>query len=161
MENNNILKADFKDFTRVVLDKSLVWLNDPEIKKLTYSTGVDKELQEKWFKRLKNRKDYFIKSIWLNEKPIGAMGIKNMTDKDGEVFIYIGEKDYWGKTIGTQGLRYIINYAKSIKLESLYAYVLKDNIRSYKLIRRVGFEKVLSNNEETIKFRLHFLTVEE
>jgi len=157
MENSEALKADFKEFTRVVLGKSLQWLNDPEITKRIYINGVDEESQEKWFKSLKKRRDYYIRSIWCKDKPIGALGIKSLTEKDGEVFIYIGEKEYWGKTIGIQGLRHIIDYAKSINLDSLYVRVLKDNIISYKLMRRVGFKEESSNDCITIKLRLYLL----
>jgi RimJ/RimL family protein N-acetyltransferase len=78
------------------------------------------------------------------------MGIKHLTDTDGEVFGYLGEKEYWGKTIGVQGLQYMIDYAKSIKLESLYAIVLKENINSYKLMRRLGFDSVKDLDDKTL-----------
>lgn len=155
MEYRKIFEVEFREFNRDVLEKSWKWLNDPIIKELTSASEFDPESQERWFESLKARTDYYIRSIWYNGKPIGVMGIKHLTDKDGEAFGYLGEKEYWGKTIGVQGLQYMIDYAKSIKLESLYAIVLKENINSYKLMRRFGFEKEKEIDENTNVMRLY------
>ncbi len=150
MEYRKIFAVEFKEFNREVLEKSWEWLNDPIIKELTSTSEFDPESQNKWFESLKTRKDYFIRSVCYQDKPIGVMGIKHLTDTDGEVFGYLGEKEYWGKTIGVQGLQYMIDYAKSIKLESLYAIVLKENINSYKLMRRLGFDSVRDLDDKTL-----------
>ncbi|WP_313380248.1 GNAT family N-acetyltransferase [Proteiniphilum saccharofermentans] len=160
MEYRKILELEFREFSREVLEKSWEWLNDPQIRALTSTPDFDRESQEKWFENLKNRKDYFIRSIWHKDKPIAVMGIKHLTGKDGEVFGYIGEKEYWGKTVGIQGLEFMVNYAKSLNLESLYATVLKENINSYKLNRRLGFEKEKDIDENTILMRLYLSTLE-
>lgn len=157
MEYRKIFEAEFREFNHDVLEKSWEWLNDPIIKELTSTSEFDPESQERWFGSLKTRNDYYIRSIWYNGKPIGVMGIKHLTDKEGEVFGYLGEKEYWGKTIGVQGLQYMIDYAKSLKLESLYAIVLKENINSYRLIRRLGFETEKDIDEKTIVMRLYLL----
>lgn len=155
MEYRKIFNIEYRDFSREVLEKSWEWLNDPEIRKQTLTADFDRESQEKWFEGLKNRKDYYIKSVWHNNKPIGVMGLKHLTDKEGETFGYIGEKEYWGKVIGIQGMEFLINYARSIKLESLYSIVLKENISSYKLNRRFGFEKEKDIDERTVMMRLY------
>ena len=149
-----------REYSQEVLDRSWEWLNDPEIKELTLTPDLDKEVQQAWFQSLQKKKDYYIRSVWYKDKPIGVMGIKHLTDKDGETFGYLGEKEYWGKTIGVQGLQYMIDYAKSIKLESLYAIVLKENINSYKLMRRLGFEKEKEIDENAIVMRLYLFPKE-
>jgi len=158
MEYRKIFKVEFREFSHDVLEKSREWLNDPIIKELTFTSEFDAESQERWFESLKVRNDYYIRSIWYNDKPIGVMGIKHLTDKDGEVFGYLGEKEYWGKTIGVQGLQYMIDYAESIKLESLYAIVLKENINSYKLMRRFGFKKDKEIDEKSIVMILYLFS---
>lgn len=160
MEYRKIFEAEFREFNRDILEKSWEWLNDPVIKELTSTSEFDAESQESWFESLKTRTDYYIRSVWYKDKPIGVMGIKHLTDKDGETFGYLGEKEYWGKTIGVQGLQYMIDYAKSIKLESLYAIVLKENINSYKLMRRLGFEKEKEIDENAIVMRLYLFPEE-
>lgn len=155
MEYRKIVEAEFKEFTREVLEKSWEWLNDPQMRELTSTPEFDRESQAKWFEGLKNRKDYFIRSVWHKDKLIGVTGLKHLTDKEGETFGYIGEKEYWGKTVGIQGMEYLINYAKSIELESLYSVILKKNLSSYKLNRRLGFEKEKEIDENTILMRLY------
>lgn len=155
MEYRKIIDVEFRDYSHEMLEKSREWLTDPQIKELTSTADFDRESQEKWFESLKTRRDYLIWSVWHKDKPIAVVGIKHLTDKEGEVFGYIGDKEYWGKTVGIQGLEYAINYAKSIKLKSLYTIVLKENINSYKLNRRLGFEKEKDIDEKTIMMRLY------
>ncbi|MEA5126977.1 MAG: GNAT family N-acetyltransferase [Proteiniphilum sp.] len=154
MEYRKIVEAEFKEYTREVLEKSWQWLNDPQMRELTATPLFDKESQEKWFESLKNRKDYFIKSVWHKDKVIGVVGLKHLTDSHGEVFGYIGEKEYWGKTVGVQGMEYIIEYAKSINLDCIYSVVLKSNLSSIKLDRRLGFVRDRDIDENTIQMRL-------
>lgn len=154
MEYRKLLEVEFKEFTREVLEKTWEWLNDPQMRELTATPEFDKESQEKWFESLKTRKDYFIRSCWYKDKVIGVVGLKHLTDKHGEIFGYLGEKEFWGKTIGVQGMEYIIDYARSINLECIYSVVLKSNISSYKLDLRLGFVKDKYIDENTIKMRL-------
>lgn len=157
MEYRKIITIEFKDFTREVLEKSWEWLNDPLIKRQVFALDFDKETQEKWFESLKTKDDYFIKSMWHNGKPIAVMGIKHLTAKEGEVFGYIGEKEYWGKTVGVQGMDFLIDYGRSIQLESLYAIMLKENLNSYKLHCRMGFKIEKDVDEKTMMMRLSLL----
>lgn len=156
MEYRKIIEIEIRDFTRDVLEQSWKWLSDPQIKEQTATPDIDRESSEKWFESLKTRKDYFVKSIWYNNRPLGVLGLKNLTEKDGEAIGYIGEKEYWGKTVGVQGMEYLVDYAKSINLESIYSVILKTNLNSYKLHRRLGFVKVKEKDENNIIMRLYF-----
>lgn len=144
----------FREFTSEVLNMSWKWLNDPEIKELTLTPDLDRESQQSWFKSLQNKHDYFICSIWLNEEPIGVCGIKHLTSTDGEVWYYIGEKQFWGKGIGTQMMQYLIEYAELRDLESIYAKLLKENISSYKLCEKFNFKVEKQIDENLIIMRL-------
>lgn len=155
MEYRKIVDVEFREFTREVLEKTWEWLSDPEIKELTSTPDFDRESSEKWFESLKNRNDYIMRSMWHKDKLIGVFGLKNINGKEGETVGYIGEKEYWGKTIGVQALEYLIEYGRSIKLESLYSVVLKTNLSSYKLNRRLGFEKEGDKDEKHFLLRLY------
>lgn len=154
MEYRKIVKVDFRDFTRDVLEKSWEWLNDPQIQMQTSTPALDRDSSEKWFNSLQTRDDYFIKSIWCNGKPIAVMGLKHLTKKDAEAFGYIGEKEYWGKSVGVQGLEYLIEQAKLFNLQSVYSVILKTNLSSYKLHWRLGFKFEDDKDEEKIIMRL-------
>ncbi len=51
-------------------------------------------------------------------------------------------KDYWGQGIGSELMRMMINFAKSVKIESLYLEVRGDNERAISLYKKFEFEKI-------------------
>lgn len=156
MEFRTIIDIQFKEFDRTVFEMSSKWLNDPEIKRLTNTPDTDYDSRENWFQNLKNRDDYYISSVWRDTEPIGVVGFKHITSIDAEVFLYIGEKKYWGKAVGLEMLKYALDYGRSIGLSSLYASILKENINSYKLARRFGFqyEKEIDDNIIIMRIQL-------
>ena len=155
MEYRKIVEIEVRDFTRIVLEKSWEWLSDSEIKGLTATPNFDRDTSVKWFESLKSRNDYLVKAMYYNDKPIGVFGLKNLNEIDGEAFGYIGEKEYWGKTVGVQALEYLINYGKSINLKSIYSVMLKTTLHSYKLHRRLGFVNEGDKDENNIIMRLN------
>lgn len=136
------------------LDYSWNWLNDPEIKKLTNTPAFSKEDQLSFFQSLPERKDYYIRGIVYNGKPIGACGLKKITKTDAEYWGYIGEKEYWGKGFGKLILTAMIDKAKELGLSSVYLKVITDNPRAISLYNRLGFE-IESENDIEISMRLH------
>lgn len=156
MEYRTIIDVEFREYDRVVLMKSREWLNDPEMRSLTITPNFNDEKQEAWFQSIQGRNDYYIRSLWRDNEPIGALGIKHITDIDGEIWGYIGEKKYWGKAIGVNVLFHLLNYARSKGLQSVYATLLKNNHHSYKLLKRFGFEIEKALNDDLIIMRFNF-----
>ncbi len=156
MEFRTIYNIDFVDFDEEALEQSWIWLNDPELKHLTMTPDIDRDGQRKWFEGLKSRPDYYIKVIKCDNKFIGALGLKAINGVDAELWGYIGDKEYWGKTVGLTGMQHLIDYAISINLQSIYVIQLKENIKSYKLVRRCGFqyEKDLEENKRMLRLNL-------
>lgn len=154
MEYRKIVEVEFVDYTEEALEKSWEWLNDAEIKHLTNTPDFDRESQRKWFDGLKTRDDYYIRALSVNNMLVGVCGLKNISDTDGEAWVYIGEKAFWGKTIGAQVIENIIDYAKQIKLQSLYMICLKTNRASRKTASRYGFIYEKDVNEDNILMRL-------
>ena len=80
------------------------------------------------------------------------LGCVDLTEYDGEkafVSILIFDLDNRGKDLGTEALRILISYAKSLGLQALYANVLPENLPSISLFQKVGFTK-----ENSGRFRL-------
>ncbi|MGE6513587.1 GNAT family N-acetyltransferase [Lysinibacillus sphaericus] len=130
---------EFREYDRRTLECSFEWLNEPELKSLTMTPDFTKKSQEEWFHALKGKKNYYIKSIYLNGKPIGAMGVKNINEHCGEYWGYIAEKDYWGKGYGKYLLNHAIEFSNKKNLEYLYLKVNRDNNRAIKLYKKIGF----------------------
>lgn len=132
------------EFSKVFLEKSYCWLNDPEIQSLTDTKPVIKSEQIKWYNCLKNKKDYKVYGVLFNQIPIGVCGIKNIVGNVGEYFGYIGEKQYWGGT-GVKMMILIEEKAKSLGIKKLTLKVLTNNERAIALYEKVSY-KVTSND---------------
>lgn len=136
---------ELKPFDRETLEKSLVWLNDPEIQagmNITYK--ITKEGQEKWFSRLKTRKDYKIWSFYCDGVSIGAGGFRNITLKSGELTCYIGNKEFWGT--GKYLVELLLNKAKELGFEVVKLKVLHSNERAQKCYIKRGFKYFCEDN---------------
>ena len=136
----------FVEFNRLFMHKSFDWLSDPEIKKLTDTLDITLGKQEQWFQSLPMREDYYIRGIMTDGIPIGAVGIKNITMKQGEYWGYIGEKCFWGQGIGKRMVGEMVQVAQNdYHLETLYLNVLADNKRAIALYKGIGF--IIDKNE--------------
>jgi RimJ/RimL family protein N-acetyltransferase len=146
----NIMNIKFTEYDSSFLEQSWIWLNDREIKALTMTPDFTKEQQELFFSSLPQRANYFIRGILYNDIPIGVCGLKNITEQDAEYWGYIGEKGYWGKGIGKEIMKYIINKAKMKQLKSIYLSVADNNIRAYRLYVKCGFTEEKKENETIV-----------
>lgn len=135
------------DFSIAYLNYSDKWLNDEEIKFLTASVSFTKEEQRQWFESLKEKTDYFIFGLEYEGIPIGACGLKKITDIDCEFWGYIGEKEYWGKGLGKEMLTLMLNKAKTLKLKWVNLIVLTENRRALKLYEKYGFKIISEKND--------------
>jgi RimJ/RimL family protein N-acetyltransferase len=130
----------FEVFSKQYLDKSWEWLNDPEIRYATNTPIFTKDEQVSWFKSLKDKTDYLIWGVAVNDIKIGVVGLKNITDTTAEFFTYIGEKSFWGKGFGKQMLLFARDYACVIlHLNILTLKVLHGNIRAINLYKGLKF----------------------
>lgn len=141
------VSISFETYNISYLNFSKKWLRDPEIKRLTMTPDFDDETQLKWFHSLQSKENYYIKGIKYKNKPIGAMGLKNINNNCGEYWGYIGEKKYWGIGLGKYLIEYSIRYAKSLGLEYLYLKVDETNKRAIRLYEKNNFKvQFLDNN---------------
>lgn len=154
MEYRETVEVEFQEFGFETLEKSWEWLNDPEIKRLTNTPDFDRDDQVEWFNGLSSRTDYYIQSVSCNGVIVGACGLKKITTHDAELWMYIGEKAYWGKTIGIQMLEHVIEYARLINLNSIYGKYMKFNHSSINLGKRFGFVYERDISDEMILMRL-------
>lgn len=131
----------FEEFDEEYLRISGKWLNDPIMQALIMSDGVTEDMQQKWFRTLRQRKDYYIWGIRYETQRIGALGLKNIDYENqcSEYFGYIGEKEYWGRGIGKEMIAEAIKRAKEKGLKVLYLKVSVDNIRAIRLYEKCLF----------------------
>lgn len=127
------------DYSKMYLECSWYWLNDPEIKKLTVTPDFAKEDQLSFYKALDKMPDYFIYGIEIDGVEAGACGLKKVNDGCAEYWGYIGEKKFWGRGYGKIILEIIQEKAILKGIYILNLKVIDENIRAKKLYLSNGF----------------------
>lgn len=138
----NPCKIDFVEYTKDFLDLSWEWLNDPEIKVLTMTPDFTMEEQDIFFNNLPRRTDYKISGILINGAKAGACGLKNIKDREAELWCYIGLKQYWGAGLSRFIIEHIQAESNMLNISCLYLKVSRLNIRAIKVYEKNGFSKV-------------------
>jgi RimJ/RimL family protein N-acetyltransferase len=130
-----------EEYTMEYLDKSWVWLNDPEIKKLTLTPDFTRQQQLDFYENVKARTDYWIRGVSCDAVPVGVAGLKNISYEncEAEYWGFIGEKKYHGKGGGTAMLRMVFDEARRMGITRIYLYVWKENRVAIALYSRSGF----------------------
>jgi len=135
----NFSKLQLVEYDRVFLDMSWMWLNDKQLKYLTMTPEFSREEQQAFFKNLPKRKDYFIKGVTYKEIPIGACGLKNISGDQAELWLYIGDKEYWGKGLGEKIMLLLEREAVNLNVRKIYLKVLEENKAAIGLYKKLSY----------------------
>jgi RimJ/RimL family protein N-acetyltransferase len=121
------------------------WFNDPEVNKtlvVTEKFELEKSIQ--WFKKVANdpsRRDFIIETRQL--EPIGVIGLVHIdkVHNTAEIYIVIGQKDYWGKGVMLEAESLLIDWAfKELGLYKISAPALPANVASIITMKKLGFQ---------------------
>lgn len=133
------MELTFTTFDDDFLSVSWKWLQDEELCKLLNISPVTMSQQQEWFGNLKKRIDYSIWGISFERQRIGACGLKNITLTEAEYWGYIGDRNYWGRGIGSSILQFVEKESTARRLEKLYLRVLKLNKVAINLYHKHDF----------------------
>lgn len=124
----------------------LNWNRDEEIRRLTGALYSVSEIEhEEWFK---NKSISKTEKMWCivdfnSKEPIGVVGLKNFDyiSRNSELYIYIGEKKFWGKGIGSKVTSQVLQIAfENLNLHKVYLSVFSYNLRAIKMYEKIGFQ---------------------
>jgi len=127
----------------------LKWENNPKTR--LYSRNVLPLTFNDLKKRIESQKDGIKNNInfelWHNKdkKPIGfgEVSMINWFSRKASLGLLIGEPDYWDLKIGTETSTLLIKYAfQELNLNKLTAYIIKQNIGSWKCAEKSGFNRI-------------------
>ncbi|WP_307251431.1 GNAT family N-acetyltransferase [Croceifilum oryzae] len=79
-----------------------------------------------------------------NETPIGIISLVNIDykNRNAECIIDIGEKEYWGKGYGSEGLKLLLDLAfYEMNLHRVALKVFSFNDRAIRLYKKIGFQE--------------------
>ncbi|HET8899503.1 MAG TPA: GNAT family N-acetyltransferase [Rhodanobacteraceae bacterium] len=130
-------------YDEAYLERSWVWLNDPEIRELTMTPVFTRQQQCEFFAALDSRSDYLIWGVELiSHGPIGAAGLKNHRGTLAEYWGYIGEKRFWGQGLGRAMVGAVEQRARGAGFDSLDLKVARKNLRASSLYHKLGYNEI-------------------
>jgi len=139
------MNITFRKLTIKDLSHRMKWLNDPEVNKYLSTrvrSGTDEEFHKKWFKNYSSDETREIFTIEVDNEPVGQVGLININtlDKNASLYIMIGEKAYWNKSIGSKSIEFILEHGFSqLKLHKIWLDVHAENKTAIKLYEKFGF----------------------
>lgn len=124
------------------------WIKDEEA--IRYSLSIFQKMKtddqvKVWLCNTLKDTSTFNRGIFLDgtDQLIGYAGISDLssTNQSGEYFIFIGDKNYWGKGIGTQVTRKVIELGfGELNLNRIMLTVSEPNKGGVKAYQRAGFK---------------------
>ena len=138
----------------------VAWLNDPEVREnLFVSHPLSMAEEEIWFERMLKQSQLErplcieVKSgdEWQVIGNLSLMDISN-TNRNAELGIVIGDKNYWSQGYGTEAIRILVNHAfKELNLHRVYLRVYATNPRGIRCYEKVGFRHEGTQREAIFK----------
>jgi len=130
------------------------WLNDPEVNQYLETHQATIGSLKKYIKERTGDKNCFFMGIFdkENNKHIGNIKLEpiDWKKKSAVTGILIGDKSYWGKGIGTEATKLMVNYGfNKLGLNEIELGVLSENKAAIKVYEKVGF--VIDHIEEKAK----------
>ena len=151
--DNNINYLTKNLFLRVIRRKDvsldyIKWMNDLEITKYTEQRHIKhskKNVTKYVNEKFKSKYDLLYGIFLKKDKKIYHIGniklsILNLHDKRADFSYLIGNKEFWGKGIGTLAVRKMKIISKKIGLKKITANCFVYNIGSLKVLIKNGFK---------------------
>lgn len=133
-----------RPMTETDLPLKVQWYNDPDIRKtLIIDETFELEKTVQWFRAVKDsptRLDWAIENE--QGKTIGLIGLVEIEEKHqtAEIYIVIGDKEYWAKGVMLQAESLLIDWAfNRLGLKKIWAQSRTENIASMITMKKLGF----------------------
>jgi len=147
------------------------WINNPKVRKYSRNVmPITIEDAKQWSQPTKDEvKKEVVFEIWhkKDKKPIGVGGLNhiNWVNRNANIFLQIGDSNYWGKNIGTESSKMIIDYGfKELNLHKIYAGIYAPNKPSSHIAEKHGFileatlkDEIYIDGEYINSFRYYML----
>lgn len=132
-----LAKADLQNRVR--------WFNDPQVRQtLVVTERFELEKTIQWFQRLQSdqsRTEFAIET--LDGVVIGITGLLGIEKEHGvaECYCVIGNKDYWGRKLGTEIHSVLIQWAfEKLNLYKIHADIRTNNPAIFRVVEKLGFK---------------------
>jgi RimJ/RimL family protein N-acetyltransferase len=158
-----------RPLSKADIENRVKWFNDPEVRKtLVISERFEVEKTIRWFEKIQadsSRAEFVIETA--KKVPVGVVGLASIDSahKTAEIYIVIGEKEFWGKGVMIEAECLLIGWSfNSLGIEKIWAESRPENIASLITMKKIGFqvegtlrnEKIV-NGQRTTVLRLGLL----
>ena len=124
-----------------------MWLNDPEVCRFNSHARfpVGKEELKKYVREAKQTSSIQVFAIVTKRgsKHIGNISLQNISyiDRSAELAIIIGDRKYWGKGIGLEAWKLMMNYGfRILNLHRLYCGCASKNLGMKRIAQKSGMK---------------------
>lgn len=137
----------FRRLTKAdVSERYVSWLNDPEINQYLETRFSPQTVQscESFVEDMSRNGANYLLGIFdkISHQHIGniKLGFINTHHRSGQLSLFIGEKDYWGKGYATEAIRCITQWGfNELGLERIEAGCYDANMGSLRAFLKVGY----------------------
>ncbi len=123
------------------------WMNDWAVASTLLRRVPSSLLSTKnWHTALQQDNSRIIFAIETSEnfRFIGCVGLDaiDLLNRNGRLYIYIGEKALWDQGYGTDAIETFLNYiSKNLDLNKIYLTVLAENEKGRRFYQKLGFQE--------------------
>ncbi|HEY9584301.1 MAG TPA: GNAT family N-acetyltransferase [Candidatus Paceibacterota bacterium] len=133
-----------------VTERYCSWLNDPEVNKYLETRSCNMDELREYVREKTEDPDILFCGIFDKETDIHIGNVKlepiDWANKKTVFGIMIGDREYWGKGLGTEATRLISDYAlNELGMNEVELGVITDNIKASKAYERAGFKQIQFN----------------
>lgn len=132
-------------FTRDHIEKTYEWVADPDFQRLFLMREQPTwEGHKAYFDRVLADPSQRVLAILHDNAHVGNCGLKNIVrEKEGELWLYVGEASMRRKNIGRSAAELLMHYGfEALKLEMIYVHFADFNVGARHLYERLGFKQV-------------------
>lgn len=130
-------------FTERHVKRTFQWVKNPELQRLFLMREEPKiTIHHAYFERVLKDHTQKLYAIVFEGRHIGNCGIKNikLAEKEGELWIYIGDPELWGKGIGKYSTNLLIREGlEMLGLKMVCVHVAELNMVAIKMYEKLGF----------------------
>lgn len=145
MKENNLKKVTIKAFSEEEIPLKVQWVNNPKNNTyLHYDLPLSVEGTNKWFASTKDRNDRYDATIFLDEKPVGLIGLLSMDPKNkkAEYYVLLGDTEVKGQGVAKRASHALLEKAfDEFELNKVYLYTEVENLLAQHLFESVGFKR--------------------
>ncbi|MGI6145718.1 MAG: GNAT family N-acetyltransferase [Peptococcia bacterium] len=123
------------------------WLNDDEVSSgITIDGPISLAKTQAWFQHVikEDINRHFVIVDKNTNKPIGILGVVaiDFRNRKAELYIAIGNKNYWGRGLGSEALHIALEYSfMELDLNRIYLFTNINNTRAQHVYEKNGFLK--------------------